>query len=150
MSNSIIHGATDATDNDVFRALDSGISILRSLNALPNEVQVVYHPGVEIFSDAAGTKPIPDAKGIILEIILPGGVTKTLQIFPTTRTHFRKGKKVAWEWNMQQVWPAAWYRDPDTGAIKAAWRSSAEFIGRTLTRSKAYKKRERNFLPRKT
>jgi hypothetical protein len=132
VSNSIIHGKTDATDDDVLRALDSGISILRSLIALPNEVNVVYHPGVELFSDAAGTKIIPDAKGIMLETTSPGGVTKTLRIFPTTRTHFQKGKRVAWEWNMQEVWPAAWYRDPGTGAIKGAWGSSAEFIGRHL------------------
>lgn len=132
VSNSIIHGKTDATDDDVLRALDSGISILRSLNALPNEVHVVYQPGVEIFSDAAGTQPILDAKGVILENTSPGGVTKTFQIFPTTRTHFQKGKKVAWEWNMQKNWPAAWYRDPDTGVIKVAWGSSAEFIGRHL------------------
>ena len=25
------------------------------------------------------------------------------------------------------VWPAAWYRDPDTGVMKEAWGSSAEF-----------------------
>jgi hypothetical protein len=88
VGNSIIHGKTDATDDDVLRALDSGISILRSLNALPNEVNVVYHPGVELFSDAAGTKTIPDAKGIMIETTSPGDVTKMLRIFPTTRSHF--------------------------------------------------------------
>jgi hypothetical protein len=129
VGNKIIHGAA-ATDDDALRVLDSGMTILRALNALPNEVNVVYHPGIEIFSDATCTKPISDAKGIILETTSPGGVIKTLRIFPTTRTHFQKGKQVAWEWNMQKVWPAAWYRDLDTGAIKEAWLSSAEFIGR--------------------
>jgi hypothetical protein len=129
--NKIIHGAA-ATDDDALGALDSGMTILRALNALPHEVYVVYHPGVEIFSDATCTKPIPDAKGIILETTSPGTVMKTFQILPTTRTHFQKGKQVAWEWNMQKVWPAAWYRDPDTGTITQAWVSSAEFIGRHL------------------
>lgn len=129
--NKIIHSAA-ATDDDALRALDSGMTILRALNALPNEVNVVYHPGVEIFSDATCTKPIPNAKGIILETTSPGGVMKTFRIFPTTRTHFQKGKQVAWEWNMQEGWSAAWYRDPDTGAIREAWNSSLEFIGRHL------------------
>jgi hypothetical protein len=129
--NKIIHGSA-ATDDDALRALDSGLAILRVLNTLPNEVNVVYHPGVEVFSDALGTKPIPDTKGIILETTSPGGAIKTFRIFPTTRTHFQKGKQVAWEWNMQKGWPAAWYRDPDTGAIREAWGSSAEFIGRHL------------------
>jgi hypothetical protein len=56
----------------------------------------------------------------------------TFRIFPTTRTHFQKGKRVAWEWNMAKVWPAAWYRDPDTGEIKEGWVSAAEFVGRHL------------------
>jgi hypothetical protein len=115
-----------------FFAAKTGMTILRALNVLPNEVNVVYHPGVEIFSDAAATKPIPDAKGVILETTSPGGVMKTFRIFPTTRTHFQKGKQVAWEWSMQKGWPAAWYRDPDTGTITQAWVSSAEFIGRHL------------------
>jgi hypothetical protein len=129
--NKIIHGVA-ATDDDALRALDSGMTILRALNALPNEVNVVYHPGVEIFSDTACTKPILDARGVILETTSPGGLMKTFRIFPTTRTHFQKGKQVAWEWDMHKVWPAAWYRDLDTGAIRPAWLGSAEFIGRHL------------------
>jgi hypothetical protein len=87
--NKIIHGAA-ATDDEALGALDSGITILRALNALPNEVNVVYHPGVEVFSDATCTKPIPDAKGIILETTSPGTVMKTFRIFPTTLHTFSK------------------------------------------------------------
>ena len=129
--NKIVHGA-EATDADALSALDTGITILRSLNALPNEINIVYHPGVDIFSNESATELIPDAKGVILETTSPGGVMKTFRIFPTTRTHFRKGKQVAWEWNMQKVWPAAWYRDPDNGEIKHGWDSAAEFTGRPL------------------
>ena len=57
---------------------------------------------------------------------------KTHRILPTTRTHFQKGKRVAWDWNMQKKWPTAWYRDPNTGGVKRAWIKSAEFIGRHL------------------
>lgn len=131
VSNKIIHGAA-GTNDDVLKALASGITILRALNALPNEVNVVYGSGVAIFSDAMCTIAIPDAKGVILETTPPGGGMKTLRIFPTTRTHFQEGKQVAWEWNMHRVWPAAWYRDPDTQTIKLAWDQAAEFIGRHL------------------
>jgi hypothetical protein len=129
--NKIVHGRT-ATDDDALSALDSGITILRAINVLPNEINVVYHPGVEIFSDANCTAPIADAKGVILETTSPGGALKTHRIFPTTRAHFQKGKRVTWEWNMQKVWPQAWCRDPDSNEIKEAWRLSAEFIGRHL------------------
>ena len=129
--NRIIHGAA-ATNDDALSALDSGLILLRALNGLPNEVNIVYHPGVENFLDADCTQPITDAKGLILETTSPGGAMKTHRILPTTRTHFQKGKRVAWDWNMQKKWPTAWYRDPDTGGVKRAWIESAEFIGRHL------------------
>jgi hypothetical protein len=100
------------------------------LNSLPIEVNRVYHPGVDVFSDAACTKPYPGVKGIILETTSPGGVIKTKQIFATTRTHFQKGEQVAWEWNNGRQWLEAWYRDPETQEIKVAWGACAEFIGR--------------------
>jgi hypothetical protein len=128
--NKIIHGA-DATDDDALRALDSGMTILRTLAAMPREINTVYHPGVELFSDAGCTKLVPDAKGIILDVASPGGVTKRKVIFPT-RAKFEKGKQVSWEWRLGSHWPKTWYRDPDTGAIRLAWDASTEFVGRHL------------------
>jgi hypothetical protein len=128
----IIHGQ-EATDDDILQAIDSGITILKALNALPNEVNIVFHPGVEIFTDAACTSKIPDAKGVILETTSPGGAIKSFRIFPTTKTHFQKGKQVAWEWDdAGRIWGAAWYRDPTTKEIKQAWVQSIQFIGRHL------------------
>jgi hypothetical protein len=108
VSNKIIHGAAGTDDDGLMvSTLDSGISILRALNALPNEVNVGYRPGVEIFADALCTTLVPDAKGIILATTPPGGGTTTFRIFPTTRTDYQEGKQVAWEWNRRKVWPAA-------------------------------------------
>jgi hypothetical protein len=129
--NKIIHGF-DATEDDALRALDSGMTILRALGALPNEIYVVYHPGVQIFQDTRCTVPFPEGKGIVLETTSPGGVRKSKIICPSTSTHFLKGKRVAWEWNLGKRWPAAWYRDPDTDEIKSAWGASGEFVGRHL------------------
>lgn len=130
--NRLIHGG-EGTDEDILRAIDSGLTILRALQIFPREINVVYHPGVDLFSDAELTALIPNVKGVILETAAaPGEATKTFRIFPTTRTHFQKGQQVAWEWNMQNVWGQAWYKDPDTGEIKSAFISSAEFIGRHL------------------
>jgi len=129
--NKIIHGA-DATDEDALKALDSGIIILKAVSALPREVYVVSHPGVDMFSDSACTMPFRDIKGVLLEVTSPGGVSKRKSIFPTTLTHFKKGKQVAWEWGFGRSWPAAWYRDPDTQEIKSGWGESLEFRGRHL------------------
>jgi hypothetical protein len=129
--NILVHGRT-AGEDDILRAIDSGITILRALQAIPHEVNTVHHPGVPIYSDAECRKEIDGARGVILETVSPGGVTKMKRIFPTTQTHFKKGMRVAWEWSNARIFERAWYRDPDTGEIRDAWGSWMEFIGRPL------------------
>jgi hypothetical protein len=129
--NKIIHGHS-ASDDDALKAIDSGITILKALSALPAETKTVYHPGVDIFSDASCEHKILEAKGIILETVSVDGSETALLIYPTTKSYFRRGKKVSWEWNLSRVWQNAWYRDPESGDIKQAWSQSAEFVGRHL------------------
>lgn len=129
--NKLIHGG-EASPEDILRAIDSGITILKALKSFSREVNVVYHPGVEVFPDPLCKTPIANVKGIILETESPGGTMKSFRIFPTTRTHFQKGKRVAWEWSSELTWGPAWYKDPDTHEIKKAWDSAAEFIGQHL------------------
>ena len=129
--NKIIHGHS-ATNDNIIQAIDSGITILKAINALPSEKNIVYHSGVPIFSDEFCKSEMKDVKGVVLETISAGGTMKSFRIFPTTRKHFEKGKHVAWEWNLEKTWADAWYKDPDTGEIRNAWGFSAEFIGRHL------------------
>ncbi|SEM76837.1 hypothetical protein [Bradyrhizobium sp. OK095] len=127
----IIHGKA-ASDEDILRAIDSGITLLKAIESIPLETNTVYHSGVAIYSDPNCTQLISDCRGLILETISPGGSQTMYRIFPTTRTHFEKGKRVAWEWDLSRVWGPAWYHDPETGEGKPAWHSSGEFIGRHL------------------
>jgi hypothetical protein len=129
--NRLIHRG-EGSNEDILRAVDSGLSILRALQAMPREVNVVYDPAVAIFSDEKLTDPIAGVHGVLLETHSPGGVSKSFRIYPSSQTHFKKGKQVSWEWNMALVLGPAWYRDPETGTGKQAWGSSAEFVGRHL------------------
>lgn len=129
--NKIIHGA-EADERNIFSAIDSGIIILRSLQAIPNETSWVHNEGVEVYSDENCQKVIQGVKGIILKTASTGGSKISYRIYPSTRAHFKKGKKVAWEWTFANSWSNAWYKDPESGEIKCAWSSSAEFIGRCL------------------
>lgn len=129
--NRLVHGG-EGTDEDILRAVDSGLTILKALQALPRETNVVYEPSVPVYVDKELAGEMPGARGVILETTAPGGVAKSLRVFPTTRTHFQKGKQVAWEWNMQQVFPQAWYLHPVSKKSTEAWSSAAEFIGRHL------------------
>ncbi len=129
--NKIIHGGA-ANDDDIVRAIDSGIIILKTLNELPREISTIYHPGVIFFSDEKCIAPVLDAKGVIIETKSLDDARKSYRIFPTTKSYFQKGKEVSWEWNMHHIWGPSWYKDPDSSEIKPAWRESAEFIGRHL------------------
>lgn len=120
------------TDEDILRAIDSGLTILKALQAIPREVNVVFDPGVPVYRDSALQSPMDAVRGVMLETLAPDGVTKSLRIFPTTRTHFQKGRQVAWEWNMQVSWGEAWYRHPVSGEVAQAWGAAAEFIGRHI------------------
>jgi hypothetical protein len=129
--NKIVHGQL-ANDDDTLRAIDSGLTVLKAIDSVPTETNVVYHPGVHLYSDSGCSQKMPEVLGVILETTSPGGATKQFRIFPTTRTHFKEGQRVAWEWSFDKTWGPSWYKDPDTGEIRKAWDSSAEFIGRHL------------------
>ena len=130
--NKIIHGG-ETEERNVLSAIDSGLTILKSLQVLPRETHMVYETQIPIYLDPRCKDRISDATGVILESRSASGLQTAYRIFPTTRTHFEKGRRVAWEWNMNNVWEGAWYRDPqDLEKIKLAWNGSAEFIGRHL------------------
>jgi hypothetical protein len=131
MRSRLVHGVA-ASDDDVLRALDSGLTILKALRAIPHENHVVHHPGVDVFADPDLKQQITDVRAVILESTSPGGATKRLSVYPTTKRHFQKGKPVAWEWNFAKKWGPAWYKDPDSGEVKQAWGGAMEFIGRHL------------------
>lgn len=129
--NKIIHGG-ETDERNILSAIDSGVSILKSLQALPRETNWVHHPGVPIFSDSECKIPIKNGKGVILKSASSSGAKIFYRIYPTTRTHFEKGRKVAWEWSHENTWSDAWYRDPESNEIKLAWNSSMEFVGQHL------------------
>jgi hypothetical protein len=128
----IIHGRGEVTSDEILRAIDSGNVILGALKSIPREINIVYHPGVEIYSDKECTQIRPDVRGVILETTNTANGRKYFRIFPTTRTHFKRGKQVAWEWSPEHSWDESWYRDPDTGEIKVAWSGALEFVGRNI------------------
>lgn len=132
--NKIVHaqGEIKVTREEVIRAVDIGLTVLSAIKAIPHELHVVAHPNVDLFQDQAGTVPVPGVKGLMLEATSPGRATKALRIYPTTKTWYRPGMAVTWEWNMGLVTGRCFYRDPTDGTIKSAWSSAAEFVGRDL------------------
>lgn len=129
--NRLVHGH-NATDDDIIRAIDSGLTILRTIQAIPHETNAVYHPGMDVYEDPAGEKLRKNVKAVVIETLSPGGARRNLRAYPTTKSHFERGKRVAWEWNGELIIGESWYRNPDTGKLSYGWTSSMEFIGRHL------------------
>lgn len=128
----ISHGY-DVPEAEVLRAIDSGKLILKTLEALRRPKEVVAKTGVELFSDHEGGTPRVGVWGLLLEHTSSDGKeTKSIQVFPTTRTDYRLGDEVTWDFDMRHIYGETWYRDPETREIKHAWQGSAEFIGRPL------------------
>jgi hypothetical protein len=127
--NRIVHGR-GATDDEVIRAIDSGLRILRAVEAIPYELHLVFEPRVAIFADAQGEVE-RSVHGVMLESRTPGR-ENTYRVYPTAKTDFEKGKAVTWEWTFERTWPESWYCDPRTDTIEYAWTSSAEFAGRHM------------------
>jgi hypothetical protein len=129
--NRIVHGGP-SSDEEAIRALDSGLSLLRAVRAIPHEVNVVHHPGVEVFADSEGRQLVAGVLALVLETTSPGGATKALRVFPTTRADYVKGQRVSWEWNPGRIFGESWYRNPDTALIAYGWGSSMEFTGKPI------------------
>lgn len=129
--NKLIHGSISESDREITSAIDIGLTILKMVDGIPHEINVVYRPGVPVYKDERLKNKYDDILGVILDTTSPGGAIKEKRVFPTRKT-YRKGTQLSWEWNFGRVWQAAWYKDPDTGKVKQAWGSSAEFIGRPL------------------
>lgn len=129
--NRIVHGG-EASQDDILRAIDSGLTILQTIRSIPHEINIVYHPGVEVFSDPNGETLREGIKAVLLKTTSPDKSVESLRVFPTTCTHFKKGIQVSWEWNRDIVVGESWYRNPDSGNIEKGWHSSMEFIGRSI------------------
>ena len=127
----IVHGR-EAQESEILSAIDSGMTILRLLEAVPRQTYIVYHPGVAVYSDPNCMDKRIGVKGVILETISAGGVKRSFYIYPTTKNYYIKGKRVSWEWNMKDIFRESWYRDPDTNEIKYGWTEAAEFVGRHI------------------
>jgi hypothetical protein len=131
--NQIVHAhGMGASEPEVLRALDSGLSLLRLLRAIPRATYVVAHPGAPVYVDSAGTTEDSSVRAVILEEQSPGRVQTTTRAYPTTRSHFVTGKRVAWEWNPARTFEKRWYRDPKSGQVTYGWTESVEFVGRLL------------------
>lgn len=117
--NKIIHESVEISHNTIFRVLDIGLQLLRTLRQVAVELITVYHPDLPIYKDEDCIDEYEQVKGIILHYISPG--TEMTKIWPVRKNvDFQKGDYVTKDWDCNYQWGQAWYIDPDTGEKKLA------------------------------
>jgi hypothetical protein len=102
--NLIVHGRGHVSDDEILRAIDSGLVILKAIRAVPHESHTVHQDNVKVYSDPECRHPREDCKGVILESLSAGGAITEYRIFPTTIDHYDKGMRVSWTWNGSLKW----------------------------------------------
>ncbi|MGS0974831.1 hypothetical protein [Burkholderia glumae] len=135
--NAIVHGQATVTDSEIFRAIDSGLKLLKALKAVPSEKHTVKHVNLPLFVDANCTVRFPEAAGrqvfgLMLESEEPNTGNKFDRVFPTINRSYKIGEQLSWEWEPNRVYGQAWYRHPSDGKPTKAWDQSMEFAGRPL------------------
>ncbi|ALK31393.1 hypothetical protein [Burkholderia plantarii] len=135
--NAIVHGQAIVTESEIFRAIDSGLKLLKALKAVPSEKHTVKHANFPLFADANCTIPFPEATGrqvfgLMLESEEPSTGNKFDRVFPSTNRSYKIGEQLSWEWEPNRVYGQAWYRHPTDGTPTKAWDQSMEFAGRPL------------------
>jgi hypothetical protein len=131
LRNQIVHGR-DVEDKNLIQVLDIGVTLLKTLKAIPHTKHFVFKKNIELYSDKKLEHIRNDVVGIIIENISPNGLEKHYQIFPTTKRDYEEGLHVAWEWSFDNIWDESWYRNPKTNEIESAFTGSAEFVGRPI------------------
>jgi uncharacterized protein YutE (UPF0331/DUF86 family) len=130
--NEIVHGGKPVSDDDILRAIDSGLAIFRVLKAVPRFKHVVRFSDLRIYSDPEGKQERKDISGIIIETVQPGGLITKTEILPTIVGDLHPGDLVTLEFNGDRYWGPSWYRDLESNTLNIAWDNAPEFVGRKL------------------
>lgn len=82
LRNQIIHGR-NVDDKNLIQVLDIGVTLLKTLKAIPHYKHFVYKENIPLYSDEKLKHIRIDVVGIIVENVSPNGLERFNQIFPT-------------------------------------------------------------------
>jgi hypothetical protein len=105
----------------------TAIHILKGLYSIALQENVIEATNIKLCGDEKCETELVGVTGVMIKQVMIEGLEPMLNVFPTTRTDYRIGERLTWDWNMSRIWQAAWYKDPKTGTIKKI--SAAEFVG---------------------
>jgi hypothetical protein len=129
--NRIIHGGT-ATDEEILRAIDSGVMLLKAIDAIPVEINTMHRINVPLYADAGCTQPVQGARGLMLETTSPAHYKNNSKSFPPRGHVFRSGGG----WHGSGTWVVSGVRPgteiPIPTNVRRLGCNRRNFVGRHL------------------
>ena len=122
--NRIVHGR-DADDHEALSALDSGISLYKSLKAFSRSYAVVIRSEIPIYTDDKTIDRIPDGTAVELDFRSSGERI----IWPTSRKGYVPQMVVKKEFAPAGAFFNVWIKDESTGQAIKIFDSAADFVG---------------------
>lgn len=130
LRNKIVHGRADINEKEIWRFLDIGIDLLKTIRSIPHEVHTV-HAVLEVYDDPKCTIKKENFRVLVIDSQVPDGGS-IRRLFHTTKIdYYQPEKRVAWEWDLTNNIDESWYVDQVDGSRKKVG-GSLDFIGRQI------------------
>lgn len=101
------------------------------VEVMPARPYRVVHADLVFYSDPECTKPVKDARLVVLRSEDPMQQHQVQECLPT-RKKYQVGQIVDWDLDNKRIWPQSWYVNPETGNKEEAWVQSVEYTGRVV------------------
>ncbi|GAB4238249.1 MAG: hypothetical protein Kow00109_12580 [Acidobacteriota bacterium] len=102
----------------------------------------VLQTGIPFYRDPECTQRVPDATLMVLQALDPEDEVQEYDIVPTT-LEYKVGDYVTLGFENKRLWEDCYYRDPETGEIRKAWKIHVDFIGDVIAPEAVEKERDR-------
>jgi hypothetical protein len=132
--NRVAHDYRPISENDLQRAVESGLDLLSLVQRIPRDIVYIENPSIEIFKDRNCTEPYEDIKAVTLLFAAVPGATGAKVNVPTNKSNeYIFMEQVSSEWDRQVKWPIAWMLDSEKKEGVPAWNvEKYEFCGRPI------------------
>ncbi|WP_426407514.1 hypothetical protein [Bradyrhizobium ganzhouense] len=108
-------------------AVITAIQLLKGLHSIALQDNIVEATSIKLYSDPSCKSEIVGATGLLIKQVMVEGLETRYGVFPTTRTDYKVGEHLTWDWNLSRIWREFCFKNPRTGAVERG--AAAEFVG---------------------
>jgi len=126
--NRLVHLGEAVSDDEILRAIDLGLVILRVIYGRLPYIAMVEKTGIELFDDEQTQTPRQDIHGVVIQSISPSGQVVRRKIYPTKK-EYEPGETVGLSFNSRVEYGPCWYREAEGQPRVLAWEKENEFTG---------------------